>query len=430
MTPAFSARRRADDFEALVSRSDHTPLTERDARDFAALLAVVEDLRAVPEVTARPEFVGDLREQLMAAADTALVPASDPARDARAPTPLRSPRRQRRFSVLLGGAALVGATATVAVAAQTALPGESLYPVKRGIESAQLQLVSGPDRGRAQLANAADRLTELEALSAEDDDARMATLAADTLESFTDQADEGGELLLQAYAETDDRDLVEEVHDFNVSSMSRLGALEEALPTDTTDALSAAAEVLLDLDVRAANACPVCSGGLSQVSSTDDLGLDLGAVRPTRTLPGTTGVGQEIDGIVVPELVVPPVEEPTDGEAPTLPLPLSPTPSPTGTKTPGEVLAGTTGKVEETLKGTEETLKGTGETITDGTTGAVEELTNGVTGSVGGVGEVTEGTINDVTRWLDYLNGGGQPSGGGLTEEVLPDTSLPDSPLP
>ena len=60
MTPAFSARRRADDFEALVSRSDHTPLTERDARDFAALLAVVEDLRAVPEVTARPEFVGDL----------------------------------------------------------------------------------------------------------------------------------------------------------------------------------------------------------------------------------------------------------------------------------------------------------------------------------------------------------------------------------
>ena len=294
----------------------------------------------------------------MAAADTALVPASDAAPTALALTPLRTPRRQRRLSVLLGGAALVGATATVAVAAQTALPGESLYPVKRGIESAQLQLVSGPDRGRAQLANATDRLTELEALSTEGDDARTATLAADTLQSFTEQADEGGELLLEAYARTDDRQLVEEVHDFNVSSMGRLSALEEALPSDTAAGLSGAAETLRELDVQAVNACAVCSGGLSDLVSPAGLGIDLGAVRPTNPLPTVTGLGQELTGIVVPELVVPPVEKPVDGKTPTLPLPSSPPPSPTATKTPGEVLAGTTGKVEETLKGTGERPRG------------------------------------------------------------------------
>ena len=67
-----------------------------------------------------------------------------------------------RNSILVAAASsavavLLGGSAGMAAAAQNALPGEALYPVKRGIESAQLQLVSGPDRGRAQLANAADR---------------------------------------------------------------------------------------------------------------------------------------------------------------------------------------------------------------------------------------------------------------------------------
>ena len=57
MTPAFSARRRADEFEALLSRGPDAPLDERDAARFASLLDVVADLRALPEVAPRAEFV-------------------------------------------------------------------------------------------------------------------------------------------------------------------------------------------------------------------------------------------------------------------------------------------------------------------------------------------------------------------------------------
>ena len=65
MTAPFSARRRADEFEALLSR-DPTAPSGRDAERYADLLDVVADLRAVPPVAARPEFVASLREQLMA----------------------------------------------------------------------------------------------------------------------------------------------------------------------------------------------------------------------------------------------------------------------------------------------------------------------------------------------------------------------------
>ncbi len=161
MTAAFSARRRADEFEALLSRGADSSLSERDAQKYADLLEVVSDLRSLPEVTARPEFVGSLRERLMAEADTALV--RQPPTPQRLALPTTSRRRDRRLGALLGGAALVGATATMAVAAQTSLPGESLYGVKRGIEAAQVRLADDESqRGRTLLAQADTRLLELE----------------------------------------------------------------------------------------------------------------------------------------------------------------------------------------------------------------------------------------------------------------------------
>ena len=81
MTPAFSARRRADEFEALLSRGPDSKLSARETERYAALLELVGDLRAVPDAAPRPEFVSSLRERLMAEADTVLVrqPASDAA---------------------------------------------------------------------------------------------------------------------------------------------------------------------------------------------------------------------------------------------------------------------------------------------------------------------------------------------------------------
>ena len=44
MTGPFSARRRAEEFDAVISR----PLAEQDAQEFAELVALVRDLRAIP----------------------------------------------------------------------------------------------------------------------------------------------------------------------------------------------------------------------------------------------------------------------------------------------------------------------------------------------------------------------------------------------
>ena len=55
------------------------------------------------------------------------------------------PGAERRLAAVVSGVALVGAHRAVAVAAQNALPGDALYPVKRGLESAHAG--SPVDRG-------------------------------------------------------------------------------------------------------------------------------------------------------------------------------------------------------------------------------------------------------------------------------------------
>ena len=222
MTSAFSVRRRADEFEALLSRGLDSPLSDREAAQFAALLAVVADLRAVPQVTPRAEFVSSLRESLMAEADTVLL--RQPAAPQRLAMPATTRPRDRRVATLLGGAALIGATATMAVAAQTSLPGESLYGVKRGIESAQVRL-AGDDaaRGRTLLAQAGTRLTELEELSAGDGTEQ---LIPDTLDTFTEQSGEGVRSLLTAYSASGSDADVQAAREFTSTSMERLEALQ------------------------------------------------------------------------------------------------------------------------------------------------------------------------------------------------------------
>ena len=67
MTPVFAARRRAEEFAALVE----TPSTggSGDPR-YDDLLRLVGSLRDTAPVTARPEFVADLRERLLTETST------------------------------------------------------------------------------------------------------------------------------------------------------------------------------------------------------------------------------------------------------------------------------------------------------------------------------------------------------------------------
>ncbi|GAA1135293.1 DUF5667 domain-containing protein [Nocardioides aquiterrae] len=252
MTWGFPAHRRADEFNEQVEALSTAPAATRDAD----LLELVGALRTVPQVAARPEFVADLRAQLMAEAATALVPADT----SRLTLPQRRPTRERRLAAVVGGIAVVGVTTGVAVASQGALPGDSLYPVKRAIESAHTGLSVGEgSKGTAMLGNAADRLDEVDALAHQDglgDDLRI----ADTLNTFADQATQASDLLLADYAHTGDPSSIAKLHDFASSSLGQLAALEPLVPAEARDELIRAAGVLQGIDAAAGQRCPSCGG--------------------------------------------------------------------------------------------------------------------------------------------------------------------------
>ena len=252
MTWGFTAQRRADEFN---DRVEGPPTGQPATRD-ADLLELVGALRTVPQVTARPEFVADLRAQLMAEAATALVPADT----SRLRLPDRRPARERRFAAVVGGIAVVGVTTGVAVASQGALPGDSLYPIKRAIESAHTGLSVGEgSKGTTMLGNASDRLDEVDALTHQDglaDELRV----ADTLNTFTDQATQASDLLLADYAHTGDSSSIAKLRDFASSSLDQLAALEPLVPADARDELIRAARIMQTIDAEAARTCPSCGG--------------------------------------------------------------------------------------------------------------------------------------------------------------------------
>ena len=168
MTPLFPARRSAERFDALVEGARH----DADAST-AELLELVGALRSAPLPQARPEFVADLREQLMVAARSELVAPAAGSRDdvaTRLTIAPRRTRRERRVGVALGAFAIIGATTSMAVASQSALPGDALYPVKRAIENTHTGFSVGDDaKGETILGNASGRLDEVDELTQQSD---------------------------------------------------------------------------------------------------------------------------------------------------------------------------------------------------------------------------------------------------------------------
>lgn len=260
MTSVFPVRRRAEEFNTLVEGTSTGGVRDSGLTDFLDLVSAVRDL---PRVEPRPAFTASLREQLMAAADTLLLPSED---TQRLTLPPRRTARDRRIAALVGGFAVVGATTSLAVAAQTALPGEMLYPLKRALENAETGIqVSDEAKGASMLASATDRLAEIAALGRAGDLGE--TTAATTLTSFSDQAMLASDLLLADYAETGDAATIGQLRAFTSGSMETLTQLEGVLPAEARDELVYAAQVLGQIDAAAGRACPGCAGGIDQIPS-------------------------------------------------------------------------------------------------------------------------------------------------------------------
>jgi hypothetical protein len=279
MSSLHPARRGAERFNSLLDGEREAVRAPRDVE----LLELVDALQSVPPAAARPAFVADLRERLVLAAATELVVPDSPAALAeRLTVGSRRTPRERRLAVALGGFAIVGATTSMAVAAQSAIPGDVLYPVKRAMENAEAGIsVSDEAKGSTILENASGRLDEVDQLAHQDEVDAVAV--SETLTTFADQATEASELLMADYAATGSEDSINELRDFASSSIEQLAVLEEVIPEAAEQALLDAAQVLFEIDSLAANLCPLCdSEGITgipvQLLASGDTRLDDAAV--------------------------------------------------------------------------------------------------------------------------------------------------------
>ncbi len=338
MSPVFATRRRAEEFDAVVEGLS-TPVgpTGASTDRYDDLLALVGALRAVPEPVARPDFVAELRTRLVA--EAARLPAADAAEvdrlRLRKPDPGRGRNaRERRLAVAMGGLALVGATATLSVVAQSALPGDVFYPLKRGIETAHTGITIGDEgKGSTLLASASTRLDEVSQLDAQEHETEI----AETLADFTAQSIEASDLLLASYADDGDDQTVTRLRSFTASSMESLADLDGKLPSTAQDEWVHAVTTLVRIDDEAQLSCPNCAG------------IDLDEITPTLPTVGTGFGAGTLPALNLPDIVLPTLVLPSlGGDLPpgsvTKPSPtVGPGAGPTGAPTGGPTAAPTGG---------------------------------------------------------------------------------------
>lgn len=227
----------------------------RPDADTAALVRTAELLCRSASAEPTEQFRVDLRARLMAEAADVLVVTPPRERPAAASDPVRTPRRRRLVGLT---AALVTGTATIGMVSTSAsaVPGDVLYPVKRGVESVQLAMHrDDASRGRAELDQAAERLKEAWSL----DDSGRDDQVAGALEAFSEQASSGSEQLFAAYAADRSPEQVEAVNDFAAGSTSTILGMSDDLPADARVALDEATETVIGLADRASALCTSCS---------------------------------------------------------------------------------------------------------------------------------------------------------------------------
>ncbi|MFW6773708.1 DUF5667 domain-containing protein [Nocardioides sp. CPCC 205120] len=397
-----TARRRAEELDVAIARPSGDGAATHP--ELAPLLEVVSALRAERRAAPapRPDFSADLRARLMAEADTALVPAPAVDEDLlRLPHREHAPRRQRSLVAAATVAVLAGGSSTMAYAAQDALPGDSLYPVKRALEGARGTIsLTDASRGTVTLRHAEQRLAEVQGL-VERDDAASTSYVVDSLTTFGEQADEAATLLIGDDTTGDDTDATR-LREFVRESLDVLAPLEPSLTGGAKTALAEVVGTLQSIDERALVLCPDCGSGtavelpfsLSSAVALADAGLaedplELPSLDTAADLPpgSVTGDG----GLAVPLQV--PGQAPS---APAAPVPAPEVPSaPTTPGAPAVPPAGTAPAPAPALPPLP-AVPGTG-----GVTGTVD----GVTGATGPLADPLKQLTTPLTEALDNLLG-------------------------
>jgi hypothetical protein len=214
-----------------------------------ALVALATVLAEQPRPTLDPARKTVQRAQLIAAMEQALADGSFPART-RVPeqrgggrlrrlTPTSKLSRRLAVGGLTVGVA-AGALGGVAAASTNALPGDTLYPLKRGMEDLKLDMASGDTaRGKIYLDMASTRLQEARRLmdrgrGGQLDDESVAEVRK-ALSGMHQEAAAGHKLLRDAYKEDGSLKPMETLNQFSAAHRQNWAELRSKLPSQLTD---------------------------------------------------------------------------------------------------------------------------------------------------------------------------------------------------
>ncbi|MER5894268.1 DUF5667 domain-containing protein [Streptomyces sp. NPDC001876] len=260
MIANVSAHRRANAFaQALEEQSPQgaaavQPEEPAEPADHGTLLALANGLGELPKPQLDPEVKVVQRAQLVAAMETMFAEGGastgptvpeQRGRGAHRASPLRKLRPRSRWAKgLTAGGLTVGVAAGafggVAAASSDALPGDSLYGLKRGMEDINLTMANGDaDRGEVYLDQASTRLSEARRLmergrSGEMDHESLGEVRR-TLNGMTHDATEGHRLLHSAYRRDGSIGPIQTLDSFSRSHRESWSSLRDRLPVQLAD---------------------------------------------------------------------------------------------------------------------------------------------------------------------------------------------------
>lgn len=246
--------RDADRLEAVLSGDLALEDAPRELRSLVRLAAQVDEAMEVPGPS--DAFRERLRAELLVSPgpEPAPVPAPSPV-DALRSRVARWGRSLRMATATGAVATLVGVTG-VAAAAQSALPGDLLYPIKTVTEDTRLALADGAtEKGRMHLAFARARLAEVESGL----DRLTAEQMQDTLARLDEDAVAGANLLLADGADPDEGELLST---FTRDIRAGIDRLDPRLPLAVRPSAERTLETLrrIDLELSRLTTDLLCDG--------------------------------------------------------------------------------------------------------------------------------------------------------------------------
>ncbi|MFJ3706593.1 MULTISPECIES: DUF5667 domain-containing protein [unclassified Streptomyces] len=272
MIANVSAHRRANAFaQALEEQSPKgaaavQPEEPAEPADHGPLLALANGLGELPEPQFDPDVKVVQRAQLVAAMETMFAEGGastgptvpeQRSKGAHRASPIRRLRPRSRWAKgLTAGGLTVGVAAGafggVAAASSDALPGDSLYPLKRGMEDISRGMASNDaDRGEAYLDQASTRLNEARRLM---ERGRSGSMDHESigevrraLDGMTHDATEGHRLLHTAYERDGAIGPIQTLETFSRSHRATWSSLRDRLPfqlTDISDKVSSVFEAM------------------------------------------------------------------------------------------------------------------------------------------------------------------------------------------